>query len=297
MSSHVPPRASLLGLPAELRLMVYAQLANETHTHYVYPLTEGGYQSPHLRIAYPCPYPDTQFPQLCTRPRFSGLHPTQDLCTRSSTTVRKVFPLRQTCRLIYAESRYVLGAEATSVSALAHNGSWMFFRLPGTLRRITLLEVPYNLVHIHPVISSLEHYASSLTGLQSVAVQSPVAYKRFVVKTRRAAGVFRPEMTWQNLKIVKKLDEVLKKRVMIVLDAWVCFKPGHKFYEGNGMRDEMAVIRCVLWPGEEDRKSSCEVRREQVVERGNVEGERKFVGEEWKWHWTGKGLAYGKQGN
>lgn len=302
MSSHLSPRASLLGIPAELRLEIYAQLAKSTHTHNVYPSEQACYRSPDQYIQYLCPYADPHYPQLCTRPRFSGLHLTQDLCKPPTNGAQHNFAVRRTCRLIYAESQGLFDAPATSVSVFAKRGEWIFYLRTGAalqaIRHITLMEVPYNLTYINEVILSLRRYALDLTGLQSIAVQSPVAHRRFAVQRRKQGALFSPETRWQDLKIVKMLDEIFGTRVMIVLDAWACFRPGHRFYEGSGIRDEMVVVRGVLWPGEGERKTSCEVvRREDVVEVSTVEGVEKGDEEQWKKYWMDKGLVYGPMGN
>ena len=70
------PSASFLGLPVELRVQIYSELAESVHFH-----IDCGYgQSIKGRKRRLCSAPDPKFRQICTRPDFSGLHPSDDRC-------------------------------------------------------------------------------------------------------------------------------------------------------------------------------------------------------------------------
>jgi hypothetical protein len=306
MDTVLHPQASLLGLPVELRLAIYHQLANTLHIHHMFHVDGRSHHCSTTFQQWPCSFPDPQFPQLCTRPRFSGLHPTRELCKHQSDSV-DAFAIRRTCRLIHAEMRGIYEpngvTSATSLSAVAGSLYESFYKLRRAriqqLRCITLQETPYNIVQMQNTIYHLEKWARCMVSLHTVAVQSPIAHSRFNDKRRPQGRYFSPETTWQNLGIVQKLDSIFEARVTIVLDAWICFKPSHNLYEGSGASEEMLIVRGVLWQGVEPRRTSFWTTRNEVVE-GNVEsglslGSESLGQAEWREHWMGKKLAFGQK--
>jgi hypothetical protein len=175
------------------------------------------------------------------------------------------------------------------------------------LRRITLAGMPYNIAHMAESIACLAQHAPRLTNLNTIAVQSPVAHYKFniniTLKRHRQAPLFTPETTWRDLAIIRKLDDIFGARVTIVLDAWMCFSPGHRLHERGGEGDEMVVVRGVLWRGDGDgeRRTSFAMRRGDVVQdesesRVNLRA-GSYGGAKWSRWWVGKGLAYGRKGN
>jgi len=304
MAQSLPPQASLLGLPTELRLEIYHQLADTLHAHHMFYFDN--VHKPDARTSFhkwPCSFPDPQFPQLCTRPRFSGLHRTQELCKHRSDGV-DAFAIRRTCRLIYAESRDVFESsgmkKVTGISTVAGSLYKSIFDLSRVgmqqLRRITLQETPYNLVQMQETIYQLERWAHCMNALHTIAVQGPIAHTRFNDQKRPNGRYFSPETTWQELTIVKKLDSIFEGRVTIVVDAWICFRPSHNLYEGSGESEEMLNVRGVLWTAGEPRKTQFSMTRKEVVEGNAESGICLAAGSlrqaEWRMYWMGKRLPY-----
>jgi hypothetical protein len=132
MDTTLHPQASLLGLPVELRLAIYHQLADTLHIHHMFHVDRRSHHCTTTFQQWTCSFPDPQFLQLCTRPRFSGLHRTQDLCKHQSDGV-DAFAIRRTYRLVHAETRSILEpsriTSATSFSAVAGSLYESFYKL------------------------------------------------------------------------------------------------------------------------------------------------------------------------
>jgi hypothetical protein len=290
-----PSRASLLGLPAELRLQIYAHLAG-FHIHYT--RSHQLYDSKPNKRELLCSHQDPTFPQLCFRPAFSGLYLSQDICDppewpdvpEDAGNVESIksrrgqrLAIRQTCQLIYSETHI------TSISMFADVAHRVLESISCTklanIRRITLEEKCFLSKHMVDTLKWFENnHTARLPNLQMLALQGFNAHYKFQAKRRPNEVVFLPEK-WRDLPLVRQFERILGSRITIVVESWSCLAPTHMFYKGGGERCEMVIIRGVLWRqngANEGRKTTtCSVRRADVVE-GNVL---------WKYRWQDCGFV------
>ena len=289
------PRASLLGLPTELRLLIYTHLAESVHLHIDYPPSWvrpwSMYKPSNTRMRF-CHAPDTTFRQLCAKPMFSGLAATEDLChQRNENAARNKhhpFALRATCKRVYEETRGIL---QIGITVQADYTSEMLKALrPDTRRslvRLTILDIPGGWV-LHGAVAYLSYHAWEFPSLRSVAVQTRQPHYKFCVKRPRRHPLFHPESTWDKLWFVNALYKIFDKEVTVVLEAWVVVRAGYR--ENQSAVDEMVVIRGVVRGSRETKRSGnseFEMRREAVVAP-----EKSAPWKEW---WLAEDFGYGKK--
>ncbi|CAO2652259.1 Nn.00g005420.m01.CDS01 [Neocucurbitaria sp. VM-36] len=301
------PRASLLGLPPELRLQIYTYLAKSIHLHldyvrdptWTYPWHQDDWviahciDSPTDSITRFCTAPDPTFCQLCTKPFLSGLHPTEETCHTSKSNKSDPFALRATCKTIYQETRGVLDRKELGFSVHAGDARGVLRALRPDARtglvRLTLVHAP-SIVDcaIHQAVAYFHKHALSFRSLRTIAVQTTQPRYKFCVKRPRNAPLFDPERTWQKLWFVRALDEAFYGDVTVVLEAWVVARAGYRQNQGEG--NEMVVVRGWKWGAKErKRKGSVEFemrRREIVATELNAP---------WKAWWKGDQMGYGRR--
>lgn len=300
MSTNQYPRASLLGLPLELRLIIYSKLAGTIHTHIEYMVTEEGYYMGNNWRQRSCTCPDSTFPQLCSRPAFSGLHASKDTCEPTSPDQDTRFAIRRVCKLIYNESHnYFNTSKTPPITSISVGGpfiTWtinsLFVAHLAHIRRLTLTASDYHCPFVTSVCAGHLWYPvvalDSLVNLDTIAIQAPVPHYKFYHMRFRQPQVFSPETTWRNLTSIKQLEKIFSPTVTVVLEAWMCVPPGHVVSALGSKREEMIVLRGVVWGAEDksaskaERKTTCEVRRREVVSEEE--------NEEWRKWWVAKGL-------
>lgn len=309
MSENIHPRASFLGLPVELRLHIYTALISTLHVHVVFPTVDihspnysgGILEAPTTTVL--CCNSDTQFPQLCSKPWFSGLYTTSEQCVHQyqKPNAADLFALRRTSKLIHAETAGVYDAKThnplTSFSIQARLGWPFFYHLTdaerGHIQRVTMMDMPLGAGALPTPLNEYDSTLVTYTNLRTFAVQTLIPHHKFNVKRPKQKPVFDPEATWRDLPWLKVYERMWGPEVTIVYEAWVCVRPGHVLSEKED-GDEMIVIRGVVWGTEEkgvakaDRKTSFSMKRLAVVE--NAEGA------EWKKYWREKGLPYEEKG-
>ncbi|KAF2865697.1 hypothetical protein BDV95DRAFT_612279 [Massariosphaeria phaeospora] len=138
------PQATLLGLPAELRLQIYAYLNAATLVHaHGHEYNSWRWQ----RFTWtPCKAPHPTHPLLCANPKWSGLCNEQDRCTYKKDAPpepRGFYALAATNKLVRGECMEFSMAHAVVSVNMAEVESWMDFvearapKLFGKIRRIT----------------------------------------------------------------------------------------------------------------------------------------------------------------
>jgi hypothetical protein len=299
--------ATLLGLPAELRLQIYAHLANSLHVHYtsLHGAWSGVWSDLSNQI---CPHPDPEFPQLCMRPAFSGLYLPQDTCTpprrayrtfdaqtveRIKFRRRQTFAIRQTCKFIYSETQGIFEATArkgvTSISIFAMAAHSVLNDLGSeilvNIRRITFERECFLPKEMRPALRWFEiNQTRCVPNLEVLALQGFNWHRKFEVRRPLDQVIFVPER-WRELPMVRRFEKILSPKVTIIVESWSCLGPGHRFYEGDGERFEMIIIRGVVrgQNGINDVREStaCSVRREEVVDNYS-----------WTSHWQWCGFKY-----
>lgn len=296
LQNSVYPRASLLGLPTELRLKVYSHLAEGLHLHiYFSSVQSRECKRPVTRF---CSTPDREFPQLCSRPAFSGLYVTPELCHKKRGLSNNPFALRATCRTIYIETQGILGKKKLGVTLYIDSSraytSLELLKLDARmhLTRLTIVyatngSIPYS-SGLHPIIAYLQHNARSFTSLCTLAIQTTQPRYKFCVKRPQRQPLFDPKNTWHKLWFVNVLREAFEARVTIVLEAWVLVRAGYK--ENFTKADQMVIIRGVAWGKKEQVKYGdvgFEMARKVAV------ADEKHA--EWKKWWTLNMLGYGRR--
>ena len=287
------PQASFLGLPVELRLQIYSQLAESVHFH-----IDCGYgQSLKGRKRRLCNAPDAKFRQICTRPDFSGLHPSDDRCYVQSrnATSGDPFALRATCRLTYHETQGLLDKREVGFT-VENSVAAPFLRSlenkqQASLTRLTIIHANYSTCNyggIQPAVAFFRSNAQSFTSLRTLAIQTTQAHYKFCVKQPPLAPRFAPEQSWQKLWFIKALSEAFEGRVTIVLEAWIVVRAGYK--ENTSDKDEVVIVRGVTW-GEKERlqhgEDEVEVVRKDIVEE--------HENAPWKVWWKDDWLGYGRR--
>lgn len=304
------PRASLLGLPLELRLQIYTHLAESIHFHldykpdptWIYPWSRYDWNSDSRMsrmsgssngLTRFCAAPDPSFPQLCTRPFFSGLHTTEEQCGKLEAVKSDPFALRATCETIYEETRGVLDPKNMGFSIFTAGTRGVLSALKPDARmrltRLTIVHAPLNIsCAMHQAMAYLGNHPLSFVSLRTIAVQVTQPHYKFCVKRPRSLPVFDPESTWQNLWFVKALNKTFNGDVTVVLEAWVVFRAGYR--ENSNTVDEMVVIRGVKW-GSKERKRRGGV--EFNVSRGGIVATD--LDAPWKNWWRADGMGYGRR--
>lgn len=293
MSDALPPRASFLGLPTEIRLSIYAHLARIISIHGSY-FQECEPTWPHRLIRFVpaiCNSPHTKFPQLCAQPTWSSQSPPQNLChARAKAASPSVFACRFACKQIYAETTGVFDRDALIAStALSCNGVTLDFecRLIGVetqhLTSLTIVFARRDSMRNHEAqmdfnVSVLRRKHYLLPSLRSLAVQAIEPQEHFCIVEEPGDHVFDPERAWRKLSYVDDLYDLFQGRVTVILEAWVLLRGGGWINQNE--HDEMCVILGVVWAHGEKSvhgEDSFEIKRERVV----VDGKDA----EWKDYW------------
>lgn len=289
------PRASLLGLPTELRLQIYTHIAESVHLHIEYPPSWARpwctYKSSNLRTRF-CTAPDATFRQLCTKPAFSGLDATEDLCHRQKKNAKNdehhPFALRATCQSVYEETRGIL---QPGITVQADYACQILKELRPDIRRalvrLTIVDIPDGCA-LHGAVAYFSWHARKFPSLRSIAVQTRQPHYKFCVKRPGKHPLFDPERTWGKLWFVNALYEMFDQEVTVVLEAWVVVRAGYR--ENQGAADEMVVIRGVV-------RGSKETRREghgefEMVRNKVVATEESAPWKEW---WWAEYFGYGRK--
>jgi hypothetical protein len=78
-------------------------------------------------------------------------------------------------------------------------------------------------------------------------VQGTILHRKLMQKNTGQAAVFVPEVTRKRWPCVRQLIAMFGSLVTIVVEAWTCYRPGHRWHEGDGEKDDMIIMRGVLW--------------------------------------------------
>jgi hypothetical protein len=214
------PQASFLGLPIELRFEIYAYL---TPTLYHVDDQCGGLLPSEIKDARyrrPCVAPDPRYPFLCSKPAFCGWYPTAEICRydKDSPRLSEKQPndidlwaakaLRQTCRLVYEETKGILDGQKGSTLTLRHTDVYTMLvaMRPNELAMIVNLTVQYlisnnnwhgSLNGMNKAVTSLRKIHTSLPNLRLVAIQATERLCTFSRQDWRRR--FQPQDTWNDL--------------------------------------------------------------------------------------------------
>ncbi|KAF1936297.1 hypothetical protein EJ02DRAFT_96234 [Clathrospora elynae] len=287
-------QASLLGLPTELRLKIYAYLAEPIHYHvdnlvpYVPAWDVGLFKNKRF-----CHTPDPACPFLCSKPVYSGWQPTQELChnlpgSSSESAAQCVSAICRTCKLIYSETDGMFDSKwiGITIRHLFNARDMLKYTHASHLETIVHLTIQYlpsrydTHSGMHPIVQHLRNHHADLPNLCTVAVQGPRAMRKFC-QQEEGMMRFRPEETWfEGSWFIGALRDALRERTPIVevgIDAWVIIRAGH--LDCKSGNDEMVRIRGTIDQGSGALR--CEVKRQEVVEDGP-----------WKKFWEMWGMGY-----
>jgi hypothetical protein len=294
-------RFPFLRLPAELRLQIYAELSSALHSHVHYTFTTEPRDRRRVRTHRHdvlCASTDSVLPQLCTTPVFSGMQsPRNRGSGKHQCRDEEAFALRAVCRLIYAETQGVFEATTAerlrSISVLTDTACSVlncFNKVErDNVRRITLWGQRFDPIHMKETAEWLGSNLYRLPSLDSFALQGPVESFRFQTRRKQNSARFSPHLRWRELPYVKKLERLCDGRITLIIEAWTCLRPGHKYYEGSEDRDEMVMVRGIVWSVKErigclGGMVPCTVKRLEVLDDG--------TNAQWKDWWEGPGYAY-----
>ncbi|KAF2478279.1 uncharacterized protein BDR25DRAFT_9440 [Lindgomyces ingoldianus] len=144
------PRATFLGLPAELRLLIYHHVFHSAlihvHHHPEANLEDGGWRRAWFSWT-PCLAPNPKSPLLCANPKWSGLCKDSERCTynpKLKPNPTSSIAIMWTCKFVYQEAQNLLLRETVvSVSSQDLN-PWVRYlshicpKHLQSLRRITI---------------------------------------------------------------------------------------------------------------------------------------------------------------
>lgn len=304
MTAEITANASLLSIPSELRLMVYAHLAKPVTYHVdhfrKYPKDIRSVDISHKRI---CRAVDAEH-VLCTKPVFSGLHPLGQLCHTVPESVEKEeekeshshhhhhhhLAIRRTCRLIYSETKGILDREWMGIIVPHDWMAWKLLSSMSTHQLETITDLTIQLLPckqgrgagIAKIVYYLEHHAAEFPNLRTIAVQAVQPYRKFCVLQDDGQQIFDPLRTWRKLWFLNTLQSAFQGRgVVVMLEAWVLIRATN-IHIGCG-NEEMVRIRGTIKQHflHQPEETSFEMQKHRVLGQGP-----------WMQHWDGQGLGY-----
>ena len=244
------PRASLLGLPTELRLEIYSYLVEPARFH----IDEQDHaQEWELKRLRPCYTPDPTHPSLCAKPCFSGLSPSETLCHNIGGPRSHRLAIRQVCALFHRETSSILGKNWIGLIVVQRTHEVERVLMSMTAQQLEMLvdltvqvlPVPgYEYRGISPVVVHLRRNHAALPNLRTLAIQTLQRVRNRSQSRRFSDHDFDPELLWRWQWFIVELKEIFQDRVQIIFEGWVVLRAGHRLH--NSAHDEMMRIRGVV---------------------------------------------------
>jgi hypothetical protein len=292
-------RASLLGLPAELRLEIYSYLVETARFH-----VDGQYQSNNARRweftnLRPCHTPDPEHPSLCARPCYSGLSRPEDLCHNITKLDIRRSAIRKVCRLFYKESKGILDECWIGLTVAQRT-----YEAPSVLGSMTVqqLELLVDLTiqvmpaadgsdycGLWPAIVHLRRNHAALPNLRTLAVQAPQRLRNLSQNRTEPNLNFDPEIEWRWQWFVIELSEIFQSRVQIIFEGWIVLRAGHPITKST--HDQMLRIRGTvgICNGSVYGEEGCKCTFEMVSQ--NITGGQG----QWTEFWRGRNMGYDRE--
>lgn len=300
------PQASLLGLPAELRLQIFSYLSEPIRfhvdsSHQDYDPSKCNFE--HKRL---CHTPEPVHASLCSTPRFSGLTPPASMCHNQCGAPTHRLAIRGVCKLFRSETRALfenqwigMTIEHRTVEARSVLRSMSMLQL-AMLVDLTIQVLPPHKSQpwtppppgggsIATVLVHLRNSHFAFPNLRTLAIQAP---KR-LQKRRRGRWdrdyYFDPEGEWRWQWYIVELKEMYGDRVQIILQWWFVLRAGHALCSSGG--DEMVRARGVV--------GNCEgvvYSREGCMCTFEMTSEPIVAGwGEWTEYWKKRGMGFDKE--
>lgn len=202
---------NLLGIPSELHLEIYHHLfgTNLVHVEYTGSHRHDEFDKWSLSLTQrPCRCPDTNHPQLCANPIYSGFCQPHEYCNDDVSATVRAHPITQICRLIRQETRGMNDFQYSTCFSMTIRNASLFLRyvtfngpfLPltslamtptkgGYYERISCMFHTDAEDYLHDAIRFLCQGADALPNLQSIAIST----RQPIYKLRTEQIGFTPE--------------------------------------------------------------------------------------------------------
>lgn len=273
------PRPSLLGIPPELRLIIYGYL-NKPVVYHIDDLRDNDLDSGKLTLEHKrvCRAPDAEH-TLCSRPIFAGSHHPGELChtlpgREDAGLVEHRPTFRQTCKLIFSETVDLFdgGSMGIICPSWGRIWDWQPLKTPPLEKiadlTVQLLPAKHAKLFIADFVRDLKANTFSLPNLKKLALQGPRSYRRYCIKRKNERRIFDPQQTWRKAWWLDSLRIAFNGRVMVIDEGWVLVQ-GTNTRFGKG-KDELLRIRGTIErsiPGAPEQ-TSFEMTRHEVLGPG-----------------------------
>jgi hypothetical protein len=297
---------NLLGLPAELRLEIYHHLFGTNLVHVGYTGSHrDGFDKWSLSLTRrPCRCPDTNHPQLCANPIYSGFCQLHEYCDDDIPAMARAHSITQICRLIRQETRGMNDFQYSTCFSMPIGNASLFLRyvtfngpfLPLTSLTMTpsyggyYFKIPHmghtdTEIRLHDAIRFLCKGAEALPNLQSVTIST----RQPISKLRTGGKGFTPEEKWKEFWYVKQLRRRFEGRITITVEMWMMVR--YFFKECKSGKDEMIRIRGVVHKRKKgdprgQERTDFEIHQAEVMKGELTSG--------WKTYWRGRFMGYGR---
>jgi hypothetical protein len=292
-------RASLIGLPTELRLKIFSYLVEPARFHIDEKDQSQNARKWKFTFLRPCHTPDLTHPSLCARPCFSGVSPPEALCHNKTKSKSNRRAIRMVCRLIYEESRGILDKrwigltvvqrtyEASSV--LSSMSTQQLEMLVDLTIQVLPAVIGSDYCGLWPAIVHLRRNHATLPNLRTVAVQVPQRLRNLSQGRCDPDRHFDPEVEWRWQWFVLELCEIFQSQVQIIFEGWIVLRAGHPITKSA--HDEMLRIRGTVGNcngsiyGEEGCKCTFEMVSQVIIEGQG----------QWTNYWRGRHMGYDRE--
>jgi hypothetical protein len=247
-------RASLLGLPAELRLEIFSYLSEPLRFHVDsagQDLDPRKWNFTHKRLCYTS---DLVYPSLCITPCFSGLIPHDSLCQNLGGKLTHRLAIRGVCKLFQRETKSVLNKNLFSLTLADHmHEARGVLKSMSSQRLEMLVELTIQVLpdgrhrgwgDVSPVIIHLRHHHTAFPNLRTIAIQAPQRFRKLSHSQVEPVYFFDPEGEWRWQWPIVELKKTFQNRAQIIFEGWIVPRAGHALC--SGATDEMMRVRGVV---------------------------------------------------
>jgi hypothetical protein len=247
-------RASLLGLPAELRLEIFSYLSEPLRFHVDsagQDLDPRKWNFTHKRLCYTS---DLVYPSLCITPCFSGLIPHDSLCQNLGGKLTHRLAIRGVCKLFQRETKSVLNKNLFSLTLADHmHEARGVLKSMSSQRLEMLVELTTQVLpdgrhrgwgDVSPVIIHLRHHHTAFPNLRTIAIQAPQRFRKLSHSQVEPVYFFDPEGEWRWQWPIVELKKTFQNRAQIIFEGWIVPRAGHALC--SGATDEMMRVRGVV---------------------------------------------------
>jgi hypothetical protein len=264
--------ASLLGLPAELRLEIFSYLSEPLRFHVDsagQDLDRRKWTFTHKRLCYT---PDPVHPSLCTTPCFSGLVSHNSICQNLGGKHTHRLAIRGVCKLFLKETNDVLNTDLFSLTLVDHlDEARSVLKSMSAQRLEMLVELTIQVLpggrhrewgDVSRVVVYLRHHRTAFPNLRTIAIQAPQRFRKLSHSQVDPVHYFDPEGEWRWQWPIVELKKTFRNRAQIIFEGWIVLRAGHMLCSGT--TDEMMRVRGIF--GNCSAESGCECTFESVTE-------------------------------